>query len=79
MKRYDRVLKEYIDLFGNCDDVYKYVSTWEYKENDFIKLAERLEYCVKVKKRYEQVYISFLEKIYYKTLYKVLTRNIEDV
>ena len=79
MDRYDIALKNYIDFFGDDEDISEYVSTWDYNENDFVQLAKKLEYCIEKRQKYKKVYMSFLEKIYYKTIYKIITRNIEDV
>lgn len=79
MNRYDIALNNYIKFFGNAEDINEYVSTWDYNEKDFLKLAEKLEYCILKRKRYKKIYVSFLQKVYYKTICKVITRNIEDI
>ncbi len=79
MDRYDIALNNYIELFGDDEDICEYVSTWDYDENDFSQLAQKLENCVKKRKRYKRIYVSFLEKIYYKTIYKIISRNIDDL
>lgn len=78
MDRYEIALNSYIEFFGDDEDICEYVSTWDYNENDFYKLAQKLECCIEKRKRYK-VYVSFLEKIYYKTIYKIITKNIEDL
>lgn len=79
MNRYDIVLNNYIEAFGDDEDICEYVSTWDYDENDFSKLAQKLENCIEKRKQYKKLYVSFLEKIYCKTIYKVITKNIEDL
>lgn len=47
MDRYDIALKNYIDFFGDDEDISEYVSTWDYNENDFVQLANKLCYQYK--------------------------------
>lgn len=79
MNRYNIALNNYKNIFGDDEDICEYVSTWDYNENDFVQLAKKLEYCIKNKQRYKKVYVSFFKKIYYKTIYKIIERNIEDI
>lgn len=79
MDRYIRALESYIQMFGNDDDINEYVSTWDYNEEDFRELAKKLEYCVIKRKKYKNIYVSILQKIYYKTIYNIIARNIEDL
>lgn len=42
MDRYEIALNSYIEFFGDDEDICEYVSTWDYNENDFYKLAQKL-------------------------------------
>lgn len=72
MDKFEKVIDNYIKMFGSTKDIDKYVSTWDYTEKDFDKLAEQIQNCVKCGKRYSKLYVSLSEKIYDKTIYKFL-------
>lgn len=79
-KRYTEAEEAYIRLFGNKDDLNKYLSTYDYSDEDFLKLAIKLENCIKCKKRYKYLYMTFIERIWKSTLgpfisYKILQRD----
>ncbi|MBQ2917111.1 MAG: hypothetical protein IJE59_02915 [Clostridia bacterium] len=76
MDKYDKAIKDYVKMFGDTRDINEYVSTWEYTEKDFEKLAEQLKKCIKNRKRYSKLYVSLFKKFYYKTIYKFL--NFEE-
>ena len=67
-KRYNKALEDYIVSFGNTQDLNKYISTWDYTEQDFLELAIRLENCIKLKKRYKHLYMCLIERIYQNTI-----------
>ena len=74
-----KAINEYIKIFGTDDDINEYISTWDYDDNDFERLAGEIEDCVRKRKKYKNVYISFWQKLYYKTIYKILTKYIDDL
>lgn len=76
MDKFEEAIENYIKMFGSTNDIDKYVSTWDYTENDFDRLAEQIQNCVKCGKRYSKLYVSLLKKIYYITIYKFL--NFEE-
>ena len=79
MDRYNNAINNYEELFGDSNDIYKYVSTWDYDEEDFKKLAQKIETCIYKKKRYTKLYVSIIEKVYLKTLYKLLAPTNKQV
>ena len=74
-----KAINEYIKIFGTDDDINEYILTWDYDDNDFERLAGEIEDCVRKRKKYKNVYISFWQKLYYKTIYKILTKYIDDL
>ena len=78
-KKYKKAVNEYIRIFGTDEDIIEYSSTWEYDDNDFERLAGEIEDCVRKRKKYKNLYVSFWQKLYYKTIYKILVNYIDDL
>ena len=49
--RFEKAIKKYINLFGTSDDIFEYLSTWDYNDKDWNELAEKIENCVKKRKK----------------------------
>ena len=67
-KRYVEAWNAYTECFGDANDLLKYISTCDYTDEDFLELAIKLENCVKYKKRYKQLYMCLIERIWESTL-----------
>ena len=47
--RFEKAIKKYINLFGTSNDIFEYLSTWDYSDEDWNELSEKIENCVKQK------------------------------
>ncbi len=76
--RCKKAMDQYENLFGTPNDLHEYLSTWYYCDNDWNELAEKIENCVKKRKKYKKLYMTLIERIYYKTIYKFVIKFIDE-
>ena len=67
--RFNSAREAYIDLFGDEDDLHEYISTWDYGDKEFLELSKKIENCVKLKKRYKNVYLTIFDRMFHKIKY----------
>ena len=54
MNVYDKVYEKYKNKFRD-NDLVEYLSTWDYDDEDFKKLAQELNNCIEKNKTYKQL------------------------
>ena len=78
-KRYNEAWDADVECFGDADDLLKYVSTWWWRDEQFLDMAIKLEKCVMYKKRYKHLYMFLIERIWKSTLGPFIRYRIRKI
>lgn len=77
MNVYDKVYEKYKNKFRD-NDLVEYLSTWDYDDEDFKKLAQELNNCIEKNKTYKQLYVPFWKKIFNGLFLKIYYHFIDE-